>query len=105
MAAETFAKSVVLYEDNQSAICIAKNPQFHGRTKHIGIKYHFVREQVGNGKLELRYCKTNDMIDDMMTKGLSGEQFEKLRLMAGVVPMIEHSKSSEKECRALARMF
>ena len=34
--------SVVLYEDNQSAICIATNPQFHGRTKHIDIKYHFV---------------------------------------------------------------
>ena len=34
------------YEDNQSLICIANNPLFHGRTKHIGIKYHFVREQV-----------------------------------------------------------
>ena len=91
-------KSVVMYEDNQSAISMAKNPQFHGRTKHIAIKYHFVREQVSNGNLELRYCKTNDMIADMMTKGLSGEQFEKLRHMAGMAPMIEHPESSEKEC-------
>ena len=35
-----------IFEDNQSAICLAKNPQFHGRAKHIGIKYHVVREQV-----------------------------------------------------------
>ena len=38
------------------------------------------------------------MITDMMTKGLSDEQFEKLRLMAGVAPVIEHPESSEREC-------
>ena len=92
------AKPMVIFEDNQSAISIAKNPQFHGRTKHIAIKYHFIREQVSNGKVELKYCKTNDMIADFMTKGLSGEQFEKLRLMAGVAPMIAHPETSEKEC-------
>ena len=58
----------------------------------------FIREQASDGKLELRYCRTNDMIADMMTKGLSGEQFEKLRLIAGMVPMIEHPESSEKDC-------
>ena len=91
-------KSVTIYEDNQSAISMAKNPQFHGRTKHIAIKYHFIREQVNSKTLELRYCRTNDMIADMLTKGLSGEQFEKLRFMAGVAPIIKHSESSEKEC-------
>ena len=92
------AKFMVIHEDNQSAISMAKNLQFHGRTKHTTIKYHFIREQVTNGELELRYCRTNDMIADMMTKGLSSEQFEKLRLMAGMAPMNEHPKSSEKEC-------
>ena len=77
---------------------MAKHPQFHGRTKHVAIKYHFIREQFNNGKLELRYCRTNDMIIDMMTKGLSDKQFEKLRLMARVAPMIEYPESSEKEC-------
>ena len=43
-----------IYEENQSAICLAKNPQFHGRTKHIGIKYQFIREQVENGNVELK---------------------------------------------------
>ena len=43
-------------------------------------------------------CRTNDMISDMMTKGLSDEQFEKVRPMAEMAPMIEHPESSEKEC-------
>ena len=58
------------FEDNQSAICMAKNPQFHGRAKHIGIKYHFIREQVDNGTVELKFCPTEKMTADMLTKGL-----------------------------------
>ena len=46
----------VIYEDNQSTISMAKNPQFHGRLKHIKIKYHFVQEQVCNGTVKLKYC-------------------------------------------------
>ena len=82
-------KSMVVYEDNQSAISMAKNPQFHGRSKHIDIKYHFIREQVKSGKVQLSFCQSNDMIADILTKGLSTGQFEKLRLMSGVVPLIE----------------
>ena len=91
-------KKMVIFEDNQSAISMAKNPQFHSRSKHIAIKYHFIREQVRNGKVELKYCRTNDMVADIMTKGLSGKQFEKLRFMAGVAPMTKHPETSENEC-------
>ena len=42
---------ITLYEDNQSTIAIAKNPQFHGRVKHINIKHHFLREQVNNNSI------------------------------------------------------
>ena len=85
------ADPMVIFEDNQSAMSMSKNPKFHGRSKHIDIKYHFTREQVSNGKIVLKYCKTSEMTADFLTKGLNGEQFEKLRLMAGVVPMTEHS--------------
>lgn len=68
-----------IFEDNQSAICMARNPQFHGRAKHIGIKHHFIREQVERGTVELQYCPTEEMIADMLTKGLSRDQFTKLR--------------------------
>ena len=81
------SEPVVIYEDNQSAIAIAKNPQFHGRVKHINLKYHFIREQVNNNNIELKYCQTSEMIADMLTKGLGRIKFEKLRAMAGIVPL------------------
>ena len=78
-------QTILVYEDNQSAICLSKNPQYHGRSKHIDIKYHYIRDQVKDGVIDVQYCKTEDMIADMMTKGLHGDQFEKLRRMAGVM--------------------
>ena len=76
------------FEVNQS---MAQNSQFHGRAKHVGIKYHFIREQVSNGTIELRYCRSEMMIADMLTKGLYQDQFVKLPQMAGVKEMLKHS--------------
>ena len=45
----------------------------------------------------MKYCKSANMVADIMTKGLTGERFEKLRKMTGLQPMIEHSES-EKKC-------
>ena len=59
----------VIYEENQSAISLAKNPQFHGRAKHIDIRHHFVHEKVADGTVELKYCRTEDMVADILTKG------------------------------------
>lgn len=89
----------MIYEDNQSTIAIAKNPQFHGRVKHINIKYHFIREQVNNDNIKVTYCQTTDMIADMLTKGLGRIKFERLREMAGIVSLKDIKQSaSEKEC-------
>ena len=82
--------ATTIFEDNQSAIAMTKNPQFHGRAKHIAIKYHFIREQVSNGMIKLEYCPTNQMLADMFTKGLSREQFCKLRSQAGVTELPTH---------------
>ena len=76
---------MTIFEDNQSTIAMTKNPQFHGRGKHIEIKFHFIREQVSAKTIELKYCRTNDMVADIMTKGLCKMQFEKLRRMSGIV--------------------
>lgn len=78
------SEPTIIFEDNQAAICMSRNPQFHGRTKHIGIKYHYVREQVSKSTIELRYCRTDNMIADIFTKGLSQEKFIKLRSMCGI---------------------
>ena len=75
-----------ILEDNQSSIAMAKNPQFHGRAKHIDIKHHFIRDQVSIGSIELQYCPTNEMLADVLTKGLAHEKFSILRERAGVVP-------------------
>ena len=73
----------VLYEDNQSCICMAKNPKFHGRAKHINIRFHYIREQIGKC-IELIYCPTNEMVADVLTKGLNQEKFLALRSMCGL---------------------
>ena len=78
------AKPTVIYEDNQFAICIAQNPQYHSKTKHIDIKYHFVREKVLDNTIELCYCPTNDMLADALTKGLSCDKLTRLRNLAGI---------------------
>ena len=75
----------VVYEDNQGTIELTKNPKFHNRTKHIDVSYHFVREQVDNKVISVKYCRTEDMLADVMTKGLSKVQFEKFRDMLGLI--------------------
>ena len=64
---------------------MTKNPQFHGHTKHIDIKYHFIRKQVNYGNVILQYCSINDMVADMFTKPLGLEQFCKRQNEAGIV--------------------
>ena len=77
-------QEMTIFEDNQSTICLAKNQHIHGRTKHIDIKYHFIRDMVEAGRIKLTYCASENMIADMLTKGLHVKQFEKLRGLAGV---------------------
>ena len=80
---------MTVHEDNQSTISLAKNQHSHGgRTKHIDIKYHYIRDMVEAGRIKLSYCPTEDMIADILTKGLSMKQFEKLRELAGVTELI-----------------
>ena len=72
-------------------------PKLH--SLHINIKYHVIQEQVSNDNIKLKYCQTGNMIADMLTKGLGRIQFEKLREMAGVVPVKDIKQpASEKEC-------
>jgi len=66
-----FNSSVTVYNDNQSAQKLATNPVFHKRSKHIDVKYHFVRECVSNNVINIKYQQTNEMVADILTKGLS----------------------------------
>eukprot|EP00253_Pinus_taeda_P021120 PITA_21120 len=71
--------------DNTSAISISKNPVMHSKTKHIPIKYHFLREQVLEQKVKLEYVPSKEQVVDILTKPLPRETFEYLRQKLGVV--------------------
>ena len=60
-----------IFADNRGAIKLAENPEFHKRTKHIKIKYHFIRELIEEKELTLVYKKTSEMIADGLTKPLA----------------------------------
>ena len=62
--------SVVIFNDNQGAIKLAENSVFHNRTKHIAVRYHFIRQAVDEGKISLRYKPTAEMVADGLTKSL-----------------------------------
>jgi hypothetical protein len=75
---------IPLYIDNQSAIAIARNPEFHDRTKHIDIRYHFLRHKVESGELVLDYLPTADQPADILTKGLAREKHDKFAEALGL---------------------
>ena len=79
--------ATTLFEDNQGSIALAKNPKDHSRAKHIDIKYHFVRQAVEEKSIQLVYCPTENMLADILTKGLPKPRFEQLRLFLGVKPV------------------
>ncbi|GJS11518.1 retrovirus-related pol polyprotein from transposon TNT 1-94 [Tanacetum coccineum] len=69
---------IPLYCDSQSAIAISCNPVQHSRTKHIHTQYHFIKEQVENGIIELYFVRTEYQLADMFTKALPEERFQYL---------------------------
>eukprot|EP00253_Pinus_taeda_P003335 PITA_03335 len=71
--------------DSTSAIIISKKPVMHSKTKHIPIKYHFLREQVLEQKVKLEYVPSKEQVADILTKQLPRETFEYLRKKLAVV--------------------
>lgn len=82
-AEEEFA--TVIYCDNSSTIALSKHPVLHGKSKHIGVRFHYLRELVNSETVKLEYCATRNQVADIFTKPLKLEQFEKLRASLGIV--------------------
>ena len=61
-------KPTVIHHDNQSCVQMSMNPVFHDKSKHIEIRYHFIRDMVQKGAVKLQYIPTDDQTADVLTK-------------------------------------
>jgi hypothetical protein len=80
----------LIHCDNQSCMKLSENLVFHDKSKHIEIKYHYIRDMVQRGVMELQYISTDEHIADILTKPLSRVKYEyfisKLGMMQNVHP-------------------
>lgn len=70
--------------DNSSEIKLSKNPVMHGRSKHIDVRFHFLRDLTKDGVVKLEHCGSKDRLADIMTNPLRLEVFMRLRELLGV---------------------
>jgi hypothetical protein len=61
---------MTIWGDNEGLIAMTKNPQFHKRSKHIGLQYHSIRQQVQEGEIIVENCRTHEQTTDVLTKPL-----------------------------------
>ncbi|TPX44727.1 hypothetical protein SeMB42_g04231 [Synchytrium endobioticum] len=87
-----------ILEDNNGCKQLAVHPTTTSRTKHIDIKYHFIRDLVVKKMVSVERCPTTEMIADILTKPLSPQKFEQCRKKLGLVGVIA-SKGSVKHWR------
>ena len=83
----------IMFQDNQSAIRLETNGRNSctGNSRHIDIRYFFVKDRVDKGEVKIEYCNTDDMIADFFTKPLQGKLFRKFRdLIMGYVDFPDH---------------
>ena len=71
----------------------------HSKTKHIPIKYHFLRDQVSQKVVKLEYINTKEQIADIFTKPLPKEEFEHLRHKLGIISFTMNKKEKKKHVR------
>jgi hypothetical protein len=78
------SEPTLIFEDNQSAIKLANNGMFSSRTKHIQVRFHYIRELITEKRIMVSYCPTELMVADALTKGLAKVRFAQLRKMMGL---------------------
>ncbi|KAH9752994.1 hypothetical protein KPL71_014922 [Citrus sinensis] len=71
--------ATTIYCDNMSAIALTKNPVFHAKSKHIELRYHYIRDLVNKGEVNMEFISTNEQPADFLTKAINIEKFEKFK--------------------------
>ena len=87
--------STIIHCDNQSCIKLSKNPVFHNRSKHIEMKYHFIKDLVQRGTLKLQYIRIDEEIVDILTKPITTTKFV---YFCDKLGMEENTSLAEREC-------
>ena len=77
--------TTVILCDNQNGIRLSENPVFHDRSKHIDIRYHYIRDMVQRGAIRLHHIGTDEQVADILTKPLGKVKFLTFREQLGVV--------------------
>jgi hypothetical protein len=77
-------EAIHLHCDNKSTIAMGKNPIYHSKTRLFTIKPHFIREAIEEGKVELKFCRSEKQVIDIFTKALSKKKFQQFREALGV---------------------
>jgi hypothetical protein len=93
-------KGIILNIDNESAIKLTKNPEFHARSKHIDLRYHWIREKVESSEIIPRWVPTKKQLADGFTKALGSPDFRLWCGMIGLKPMDYSSGSGEHESKS-----
>ena len=84
-------EKVVIRIDNQSVIALTRNPVFHGRSKHIHKRYHFIRECVENGQVEVEHVPGEKHRAYILTKALGRIIFREIRYYIGMIDLATRS--------------
>ena len=82
---KTISPSTTIFADNQGAVKLTKNLEYHRKTKHIPIKYHKTRELVADGVVHFEWIPTHEMVADGLTKLLGSSKFKEFVGMLGIV--------------------
>lgn len=77
---------LIVWCNNQGATALAYNPVHHGKTKHIDLDVHFIRDMAANQELQVRYNPSQDQVANVFTKALTIDHFEYLRNKLNVIP-------------------
>ena len=87
------SRAITLKIDNKSVIQLSKNPIFHDRSKHIDVRYHYIRECVEENRVKLESVGTVEELADILTKALGRERFYELRSKISVIDVQTMNKT------------
>jgi hypothetical protein len=87
--------STIIHSDNKSCVKLSENPVFHDKSKHIEIKYHYIRDMVQRKAVHMQYLPTHEQIAYILNKPLAKTKFEYFRERLGLV---ENTSLTEREC-------